>query len=125
MKISIELDKLENLVLELMEKYKSKEITRDEFTKILEYKGYKSISIDNDTLYVTSGKILSALFDTIGSLTDENKQLKHDNEQLIKVFNHASELIIQSSTIIGNNKRWLKTHLQKKYDETQPCRESF
>jgi hypothetical protein len=77
MKISIELDKLENLVLELMEKYKGKEITRDEFTKILEDKGYKSTSIDNDTLYVTSGKILSALFDTIAMLTSENKELKN------------------------------------------------
>jgi hypothetical protein len=67
-------------------------------------------------------KFVNDLIAEAHKLEVENLQLKTDNEKLKQVFNNASELIIQSSTIIGNNKHWLKTHLQKKYDETQPCR---
>jgi hypothetical protein len=55
-------------------------------------------------------------------LEAENQQLKTDNEQLLKVFNNAAEVIIQSSSIIGNNRIFLRHHLQKEYDFTQPSR---
>ncbi len=66
--------KIEILIKRLMKKYDEKNITRGQFIEEIKKAGYGVITIDPNERYVVDGKILQALFDTIGNLMNERKE---------------------------------------------------